>query len=449
MRFKILRKAAIFLMSQRPQEKTVVQSPLMALHDSLPGLIVLDMSYTYKMFNDLKIKEALFSRELNGFFGHVISVHPLSGLFEVGDAQFGHPTEHFVNERHIFIEGKIGRRQYKGVLKFIAIFSFFIAQIDVIKKIIYRSSTRNISVIRVGDPYYLGLLGLFLSWYFSAPLAIRVPFRYDEIRRRTGRAVMPRMFFFPWVEKLIERIVFPRCDLIAGANDDNMRYALENGGRHEVATVFRYGNLIHPSHWIIPQERETPYDFLHKFGLSGKKFIITISRLEPVKQPEDVILVMSLLVKNFDIYAVIIGDGSLLPSLKDLAKQLGIQDRILFTGNQCQDTIARVLPLASAVVSPHMGRALVESALAGKAIVAYDYDWQRELVIDGDTGYRVPNGDWRSMGAALARILSDDQTCKRLGDRARAHTLKMMHPQELIKHEIEWFKKIIKSSRSN
>jgi len=76
------------------------------------------------------------------------------------------------------------------------------------------------------------------------PLVIRAGSRFDEIFRATGKLVMQRLLWFCWVaKKIVERFVFPRCDLIAGANEDNMRYALENGGRSEVATIFRSGRL--------------------------------------------------------------------------------------------------------------------------------------------------------------------------------------------------------------
>ena len=137
----------------------------------------------------------------------------------------------------------------------------------------------KVSVVRASDPYYLGIVGWILAKCLGVPLAVRVGNRFDDVRKFTGRANMPRLFRFVWVEKCVERFVFRRCDLIAGANEDNMRFALENGGRPEVATVFRYGNLLHPSHWIDSASRPDQEPDLQELGLNGKRFVVTIVRL--------------------------------------------------------------------------------------------------------------------------------------------------------------------------
>ena len=47
----------------------------------LNKLITFDMSFSYNMIKERNLKAALFSRNLDGYFSKVISVHPLAGLF--------------------------------------------------------------------------------------------------------------------------------------------------------------------------------------------------------------------------------------------------------------------------------------------------------------------------------------------------------------------------------
>ena len=47
----------------------------------LNKLITFDMSFSYNMIKERNLKTALFSRNLDGYFSKVISVHPLAGLF--------------------------------------------------------------------------------------------------------------------------------------------------------------------------------------------------------------------------------------------------------------------------------------------------------------------------------------------------------------------------------
>ena len=90
-----------------------------------------------------------------------------------------------------------------------------------------------------------------------------------------------------------------------------------------------------------------------------------------------------------------------------------------------------------------MGRALTEAALAGVPIVAYDYDWQREVVINDVTGYLVPHKDWLGMSDMAERLLKNNQSAKWMGQNARKKVFDMMNPNKLEKHEIAEYEKLL------
>lgn len=399
----------------------------------MKSILVLDMSYTLAMVRERQLEQALASRTLGGYFERVISVHPLAGLHERGPARFGKPVVTGLSNSHAFVEGRVGRF---SALRLLSPVNFALAQISLVRAVLKMARAAGVDIVRIGDPYYLGLLGLFISWRLGVPLAIRVAGRYEEIYRATGRPIMPRLFVFRQLERIVERQVFPRCDLIAGANEDNMRYALENGGRAEVATVFRYGNLIHPDHWAEPALRTGADPLLAELGLDDTThFVATVARLEKIKHVEDVIQAVALLVRRgHDIKALLIGDGALREDLERLARELQISPNVVFAGNRPQKWIAAVLPRAAAIASPQMGRALTEAALAAVPIVAYDYDWQREVVVDGQTGYLVPYRDWEALAIGLERLLNDSHA-KEMGLNARRNMLHMMDPERLERHE--------------
>ena len=235
--------------------------------------------------------------------------------------------------------------------------------------------------------------------------------------------------------------------MIAGANEDNMCYALENGGRSEVATIFRYGNLIHSNHWQEPNIRASADTKLAEYGLTDEIFVATVARLEPVKCVEDVIRVVAELIRRgHSVKSLIVGDGTLREELKCLATTLGVGKAVIFAGNRTQEWIATVLPRASVIISPHMGRALTEAALAGVPIVAYDYDWQREIVVDGETGYLVSNKDWMGLSDKTERILTHPASGKKMGENVREKVLEMMNPEKLERHEQKEYSKLLKRS---
>jgi glycosyltransferase involved in cell wall biosynthesis len=403
-------------------------------------ILILDTSYTLKMFKERHLERALESRKLGGYFSLVISVHPLVGLFETGDSRYGKPVINHLDESHIFIEGKIG---VSRLFNWFPHINFIFSQLQLIIFLIKYSRLYKVQAIRVGDPYYLGILGFILSRILSLPLVARIGFRFDELVRVTGKPVMARIFKYRWIEKIIEKFVFSKCDLIAGANEDNMLYAIENGGRKSVATIFRYGNLLHASHWQEPDNRMCADNLLAEFGILGERFAITVARLEPMKYVEDAVRALAEFHRRgYMIKWLLVGDGLLRKNLQDLASSLGIGNEVIFAGNRTQDWLASVLPRATVVISPHMGRALAEAALASLPIIAFDYDWQREIVIDGHTGYLVPHQDWLGLSDKLESVFLEPKRAREMGENARKLVLDMMDPEKLEIHEQNQYTKL-------
>lgn len=387
-----------------------------------------DMSFTLKMFRERQLEQALESRKLGGYFGNVISVHPLAGLFETGDRRYGRPVVTKLDEGHVFIEGKIG---ISPRLAFLPPLNLFLAQVCLVRLLFRMAKGAGVSIVRVGDPYYLGSLGWLLARGLRVPLAIRACFDYDLLCKTTGKPVFPRLFHFRTIEKWIERFVFPRCALVAGANQNNLDYAIANGAKPGSGVVFRYGNLIHRKHFSEPGARTDGRTLLDDIGIVGD-VLVTVSRLEAMKQPEQNLMVLKALRDSgYDVDFLFIGDGSQRSRLVAMANKLELTEHVFFAGNRSQEWIASVLPQAKLVLSPHMGRALTEACLAAAPIVAYDYDWQGEIIRSGVTGELVPNGDWREMARRAAGLLDNPAYAVRLGQGARRAAMAMMDPAVL------------------
>src|SRR5207244_1169405 len=63
----------------------------------------------------------------------------------------------------------------------------------------------------------------------------------------------------------------------------------------------------------------------------------------------------------------------------------------------------------------------LETAAAGKPIVASDIGGLGEVVVDGETGLLVPPGDAGALSAAMQRLLREPELRERLGAAAREH----------------------------
>ena len=403
-------------------------------------LLVLDASFSYEMIVDRGLESTVTCRDLDGYFEHVWSVHPFASLVNTAawDRRFGSPTVFNMSERHTFIEGKVGAFAFLG--KFPAI-NFLLSQLHMFVYLFRLIGKENISVIRVGDALYLGLLGLILSKSRRIPIVVRVGANNERIRITTNRAIMPKLFRFKWLERQIEQFFFRRADLVAGVNSDNLSYAIDSGADPEKCTIFRYGNLINAAHFQEPAKRPLP----DNFGIAHP-FLLCISRLELVKKVDDVVRVLAFVRDcGFEVQAYLVGDGAERENIKNLAFELGVADHLIFFGNKDQLWLSAMIPRAAVVLSPCTGRALTEAALGAAPVVAYDIDWQSEMIESGSTGELVPFGDWQSMAAAVVKLLGDPPYSQTLGANLRALTLEMMNPINLDNHERQQYSELLQS----
>lgn len=406
-------------------------------------LLVLDLSYTLETIRDRKIEASLICRDLDGFFEHVWTVHPFATLLtsESWAPRYGRPVTHEVAPRHTFIEGKVGRfRALRGVFTL----NFLIAQIGLFWNLHRLIRRERIGVIRVSSPLYDGLTGWLLARLSGIPLVIRVGGNHDKVFETTGAPLSPRLFRTRKLEKRVERFIFPRADLVAGANQDNLDFAIANGARPERTTLFRYGNLIDPSHFTDPRQRDIDDRLLETLGIEPARFLLYVGRLEPVKQPNHVVEVLARArAAGFDFKAVLAGEGRMGPDLQALAQKLGVADALVMPGPLPQDLLAQLYACAALVVSPHTGRALSEAALGGAPVVAYDIDWQGELINDGQTGRLIRHGDVEGLARAALELLENSALAHRLGNRLREAALSMLDPAKLNQHERAEYTKLL------
>lgn len=397
---------------------------------SPPRLLVLDAAYSLPAVRSRQLEHSITSRDLGGFFDHVWSVHPLVGADPLDTSTTGKIESHRLDPRNTFIEARVGRF---GWLSRLPVVNLLIAQVALLIYLQRLIRKEGISCIRVGDPYYLGLVGLVLARVNRIPLVIRVNGNYDAVYEQTGRPAYPRLLRSRRFEKRVEHFIFPRADLVAGANQDNLDYALANGAQPERATIFRYGTLIAPEHFEDPAARQPIRD---EIGFGASALLVYVGRLEPVKHVDDVIGAFALVAaERDDVRLLVVGDGSLRDELALAASRLGVVETTKFVGNREQRWIARAFADADVVLSPLTGRALVEAGLSGTVIVAYDVEWHAEVLEDRLTGRLVGYRDVRGMAEAVKACLNEPNAAALMGSRCRQHVLEMMDPERLMEHE--------------
>lgn len=113
-----------------------------------------------------------------------------------------------------------------------------------------------------------------------------------------------------------------------------------------------------------------------------------------------------------------VGDGALRPRIEALVQQLGLEQRVAFSGT-CWNVAERLARAQICLlISQREGLPLsvIEGMRAGLPIVASDVGGVKELVMDGDNGFLIPPSDDGSiLCRRLRELLEDPQLRRRMG----------------------------------
>jgi glycosyltransferase involved in cell wall biosynthesis len=143
-----------------------------------------------------------------------------------------------------------------------------------------------------------------------------------------------------------------------------------------------------------------------------------VGRLEPQKGFD---LAVRALTDVAGATLVLVGEGGERSALEDLARRLGVGDRVLFAG--WVETPRAYFGTFDLFVLPSRfeGFPLVvlEALLARSAVVAADVGSVAEAVRNEETGLLVPAGDPTALAAGVRRLLGDADLRSRLGEQGR------------------------------
>jgi len=418
-------------------KKTACESDL---NYQKPRILYLDMAYTLKMVRDRGLEQEFDNRDCDGYFDYVWGVHPIADIPENRKLHFDgfNVSISKFSDVQTIIEGK---STYFSVFKKLFALNFIVSQIYFVGYLIRLVKRERISIVLSTDPYFCGLIGVLIKLFTGRPLVIWVLGNYDDLYETTGKAAMPRLFRWRWVEKILEKFVFRNASLVAGGNQNNLEFALNNGAKLNKSTVFPVGKNIHRQHLLEPVQRDTDELFSNN---PKTNFFIYVGRMIADKHPDDVVRAFSVINQNVSNCALIMaGDGVMRASLEQMSRELRVNDKVHFLGNIKQKRLANILAGCFAVLSPLTGRALIEAALAGLPIVAYDRDWQKDFVGKSGAGLIVSFKDWKKMGEEAIYLLRHTDDAKRFAEASRRKGLDACDLDKLYGHERREFEKLL------
>lgn len=151
--------------------------------------------------------------------------------------------------------------------------------------------------------------------------------------------------------------------------------------------------------------------------------ILTCGRLEPYKGHHVLLEACALLSRP--VRCVLVGEGPQRARLEERARELGIADRVEFTGPLPQRELAQryaqadLFVLASVILERSGKRDVIPNVLAEAMamevpVVASDVSGVSELITDGESGRLVPGNDAQALARVIDELLADPEQRRRL-----------------------------------
>jgi len=135
-----------------------------------------------------------------------------------------------------------------------------------------------------------------------------------------------------------------------------------------------------------------------------------------------------LLAERTDIRVLLVGGGYEEQRLKQRAQDLGVADKIIFTGRVPHEQVQRYYDLVDVLVYPRLSMRLtdlvtplkpLEAMAQGRLIVASDVGGHRELIRHGETGCLFRAGDAAHLAETVLKLLTARQSWPALRAAAR------------------------------
>jgi glycosyltransferase involved in cell wall biosynthesis len=172
----------------------------------------------------------------------------------------------------------------------------------------------------------------------------------------------------------------------------------------------------------------------------GELIIGTLAPLRPEKNIGRLLRVFAMLDTASAVRLVIAGDGAERGALERLARELGISDRVDFTGRVPPEAVlGRFDIFALSSDTEQMPNAVLEAMAAGLPVASVDVGDIKSMVSADNQDFIVARDDGAGFAAAIDRLLREPATRERLGDQNRRRAIAEFSLRQMFDRYSELF----------
>ena len=180
---------------------------------------------------------------------------------------------------------------------------------------------------------------------------------------------------------------------------------------------------------------ERDYDFRRQYAMDNEKIILYVGRLVYEKGVQHLTAAMPKILSNYhDAKLIIAGRGGMMDELRAEANNLGLNDKIYFTGYLNSKQVQKMYKCADVAVFPStyepFGIVALEAMLAGVPTVVSDVGGLDEIVTHGVDGMKSYAGNANSIADSVTALLYDHQLATNVSKKAK----------QKVKEQFNWEK---------
>jgi glycosyltransferase involved in cell wall biosynthesis len=223
-----------------------------------------------------------------------------------------------------------------------------------------------------------------------------------------------------WGRKLLvalERMSFRAADMVISTNESYRGIAIDRGGK-DPDDVF----VVRSGPDLTRIKRVPPNPALKK----GRRFLVGYVGVMGKQEGIDLLLqAVQLIVHQLgrsDIQFGLVGGGTELPAMRELAKKLGVDDYVTFTGRAPDAELLEMLNTADLCVNPDRANEMndrstmnkvMEYMALGKPVVQFDLTEGR--VSAGDASWYARPNDVADLAQKIVALLEDENQRNHMG----------------------------------
>lgn len=245
----------------------------------------------------------------------------------------------------------------------------------------------------------------------------------------------------------VEKSAAKRTDFFISVADAMTAQATAVGIGKPEQYVTAY-SAIDEDDFLEPISQQRRNDFRRGYGISEDAvLVVTVARLFMLKGHDYIIESAKELSKRFGKCVwLFVGDGNLSEQYKRQVQELGLADRIKFTGLLPPSQIP--LAVQSSDVLVHcslregLARTLPQAMLCGRPAISFDVDGARE-VVNENTGRLIKAKNVEQLIGACAELIENADLRIKLGEQGRESVKKKFAPDTMVDTIEEVYRKLL------